>query len=138
MKEIDWVMSKRIADIVDARVGECVTNVLRAFLDHPDILPKDAVFVEGLYVLGGQEGLHAWIETTDSIIDPTIVNETKGILSERIQHHKVHSRDKNEILELYGDEPREPGNGLQMKLTWDDPRIDEIIREINKDLYKRG
>jgi hypothetical protein len=75
-KYIDWVVSRTIADAVDARMGECLANVVRAFFDYCDILPEDAVLVEGIYGYGGQHNPHTWIETANSIIELSLVHET--------------------------------------------------------------
>ena len=131
VKEIDWETSESIATVVGARVGECVANVLRAFLDHPDILPKDSVFVEGLYRLGGQLGLHTWIETAVSVIDPTIVRQPNYLLHERIAHYKIIVRTDDEIMRLYGSADRAPRTALRMKLSWSDPGVDELAHIVD-------
>jgi hypothetical protein len=128
-KNIDWVASKTIADAVDARVDECLANVVRAFLDYRSILPKDAVHVEGIYAYGGQFSLHTWIETLDSIIELALVRDTNKVLRESVQHFPILVRGETEIRELYGDKPRVPGVRLIMELDYDDP---EVIRLLNK------
>lgn len=131
MNSVDWATSKIIADIVDARISECVANVVRAFLDYRNILPEDAIHVEGLYWYGGQIGLHTWIETKNYIIELSLVRETNRELRETIRHYKILTRDENEIKKLYGDKPRAPGDSLIMELNWDDPRVEKLANEVD-------
>ena len=131
MKGIDWDRSKYIADVIDARQGECVANSVRAFLDYRDILPEDAVYVEGLYVYGGQSGPHAWIETNNAIIELSLVRETNIMLRETATHHKILTRSEDEIKKEYGSEPRSPGVRLMIIIAWDDPRVIRLLKEID-------
>ncbi len=130
-KEVDWRTSENVAQIIDAGVGECVANVLRAFLDHRNLLPEDSDFVEGLYLLDGQLWLHIWIEATDFIIDPTLVRQPKSLLRERILHYKILTRNEDEITRLYGGIDRTPGKRLIMNLDWSDPRVEGLSHEID-------
>jgi hypothetical protein len=122
-KTIDWVKSNLIADIIDARLSECVANVTRAFLDFRHILPKNAFYVEGLYWYGGQLFLHTWIETANHIIDPTIIREMNDELRETIRHYKILRRTESEIHRVYGSVDRAPGHRLNMKLTHNNPKV---------------
>jgi hypothetical protein len=131
MKNIDWIASKTIADAVDARIGECLANVVRAFLDHRDILPEDAVHVEGIYAYGGQFNLHTWIETANSIIELSLVRDTNKALRESVRHFPILTRDESEIKKLYGDKPRAPGVRLIMDLNFDDPRVVRLLDEVD-------
>ena len=130
-KSIDWVVSKIIADVVDAQIGECLANVVRAFLDYRDILPKDAVHVEGIYDYGGQFNPHTWIETTNSIIELSLVRDANKALRESVRYFPILTRDKSEIKKLYGDKPREPGGRFIMTLDFDDQRVISLLNEID-------
>jgi hypothetical protein len=130
-KYIDWVASKTIADAIDARICECLANVVRAFLDHRDILPEDAVHVEGIYAYGGQFNPHTWIETANSIIELSVVHETNMSLRESLRYYPILTRDVSEIKRLYGDKPRAPGDRLMMALGFDDPRVVKLLNEVD-------
>lgn len=130
-KKVDWVTSKNISDIVDGRLGECLANVVRAFIDHRGALPADAVLVEGVYYHGGQPHLHTWIETSNSIIELSLVYDSSRALYGPVQYYSIQPRSESEINSLYGDEPYEAGVYLIMKLGWDDPRVIDLLNEID-------
>jgi hypothetical protein len=108
-KKVDWVTSRRISDTIDARLGECLANAVRVFLEYPEVLPPDAVFIEGIYNYGGQYNPHTWIETTDSIIELSLVHDTNPALRDHVQYYPIQSRDRSEIEKLYGNQPHTPG-----------------------------
>ena len=120
-----------ISNIVDGRLDECLANAVRAFIDHRDALPADAVLVEGVYYHGGQPHLHTWIETSNSIIELSLVHNKSLALYGPVQHYPIQPRSESEINRLYGDEPHEPGVSLIMKLDWDDPRVVNLLNEID-------
>lgn len=131
IKNIDWSTSEKVAIIIDARLGECVANVVRAFLDFRNCLPKDAVYVEGLWKKGGQLGPHTWIETNNNIIDPTLVCETNRNLRESAVHYPMKMCSEDQVRRRYGDQPRGPGVRLEMELDWDDPRVQRLAHEVD-------
>ena len=130
-KKVDWVTSRRISDIIDARLGECLVNAVRAFLDYPEILPPDAVLIEGIYNYGGQFNPHTWIETTDSIIELSLVHDTNPALRDHVRYYPIQPRDIDEIKKLYGDKPRVPGSRLIMKIDFDDQRVIDLLDEVD-------
>jgi hypothetical protein len=131
MKSVDWHTSEKIADIVDARIGECVANVTRALLDFRNTLPKDAVYVEGLWMFGGQLYNHTWIETRYTIIDPTLARETNWELRGTAKHYSIDTYSEEELETRFADQPRGPGVRLEMKLNWDDPRVVKLAHEVD-------
>jgi hypothetical protein len=130
-KKVNWDESRRISAIVDSRLGECLANAVRAFLDHPEILPPDAVFIEGIYNYGGQFTPHTWIETTASIIELSLVHDTNPALRDYVRYYPIQPREISEIKKLYGDAPREPGSRLIMQIGYDDPRVIKLLDEID-------
>jgi hypothetical protein len=131
MKKVDWSTSTKVADIVDSQIGECVANVARAMLDFRNILPEDAVYVEGLWKIGGQLACHAWIDTSDSIIDPTLVRETNHQLRETVEHYPIQTYSTDQLRRRFGNRPRGPGVRLKMELDWDDPRVERLSKEVD-------
>ncbi|MBK9928169.1 MAG: hypothetical protein IPP66_23115 [Anaerolineales bacterium] len=130
-KKVDWILSKRIAEILDARLGECLANAVRAFLDYPEILPPDAIFIEGVYNYGGQFSPHTWLETTNNIIELSLIYDTNLALRNHVQYYPIQSRDKTEIKKIYGDKPRQPGSSLMMKIDFDDERVVKLLSEVD-------
>ena len=128
MKEIGWDSSYKLATIIDARIGECKTNVIRAFLDYRNMLPGDAVIVEGLHLIGGQVYGHAWIETPEYIIDPTIVCEENESLKETVKYDKVRELEENLVRKEYSEQTRTPGTRILVNIDYDDPDIQRRIR----------
>lgn len=74
---------------------------------------------------------HTWIETTDSIIELSLVHDTNPALRDHVQYYPIQQRDKSEIKKLYGDEPRDPGSILTMKIGYDDPRVIKLLNEVD-------
>lgn len=130
-KNIDWTASEIIADAVDAQNGECLANAVRAFLDHYDILPQDAMLVEGIYAYGGQFNPHTWIETSNSIIELSLVREKNKALRESLRYFPIQPRSQSEIKKLYGDKPRNPGARLIMELGFDNERVIRLLMEVD-------
>ena len=130
-KKVDWDTSKIISDAIDGRLGECLANAVRTFVDHREVLPADAVLIEGIYYHGGQPHLHTWIETSSSIIDLSLVHDTSLTLYGPVQYYPIQPRSESEINSLYGDEPHEPGVCLIMNLGFDDPRVINLLNEID-------
>lgn len=128
-KPVDWTISERIRNLVNARMGECVANVARAFLRYRSELPPDAKFTEGIWMYGGQAILHTWIETVDSVIDPTLACETNVSLRYSSKHYRLRSVSERKIAERFRDKAIEPGVFLQMTLTWSDPDV-EALRKV--------
>jgi hypothetical protein len=131
IKKVDWVASRRISDMIDARLGECLANVVRAFLDFPESLPSDAAFIEGIHNYGGQFSPHTWIETADKIIELSLVHDKNPALRDHVEYFPIQQRDKEEIHKLYGDKPHEPGTRLIMIVGYDDPRVVKLLEEID-------
>lgn len=130
-KKVDWVTSKIISAAIDGQLGECLANAVRAFIDHREALPADAVLVEGIYYHGGQPHLHTWIETSSNIIELSLVHDTSLALYGPVQYYPIQPHSESEINNLYGDRPHEPGVRLMMKLDFDDPRVIELLNEID-------
>ena len=130
-KKVDWVTSKIISDVINGQPDECLANAVRAFIDHREVLPADAVLVEGIYYHGGQPHLHTWIETSNSIIELSLVHNTSLALYGPVQYYPIQPRIESEINSLYGNEPHEPGVRLIMRLNFDDPRVIELLNEID-------
>ena len=130
-KKVDWVASKRLSDIIDARLGECLANVVRAFLDFPESLPSDATFIEGIHNYGGQFTSHTWIETADNIIELSLVHDTNLSLRDHVEYYPIQQQDKEDIHKLYGDKPHEPGTRLIMTVGYDDPRVVKLLDEVD-------
>ena len=131
-ENVDWVASGRISNIIDARLGECLTNAVRAFLDFPESLPSDATFIEGFYIYGGQFMAHTWIETSNKIIDLSLVNDLNTDLRNNVKYYPIQQRSIYEIQKLYGDRPRKPGERMLMKLGRDDPRVVKLEAEVDR------
>ena len=129
-KNVDWFRSKNISDSINGQLGECLANAVRAFIDYPEILPTDAVLVEGIYYHGGQPHLHTWIETSNSIIELSLVHDKSRDLYGPLDYYPIQPRSQSEIISLYGNESHEPGARLMMKLNFDDPRVDKLINII--------
>lgn len=131
MKPVDWHTSEKVRNAVNAQLGECVANVARAFLKFPDLLPNDAVYVEGLWKLGGQLNLHAWIETQTSIIDPTLALQSNTLLREGVGHYAIQSLVGDEIVKRFRKRSIEPGVVFQVELGWDDARVEKLAHEVD-------
>ncbi len=127
MKEINWDRSNTLANIIDARIGRCKTNVIRAFLDYRNDLPKDAVLIEGLYLIGGQPFGHAWIETREYIIDPTLILEENESLKETVKYDKVIDWEETQIRREYSDQQITPDTEILVNIDFDDPDIKEEL-----------
>jgi hypothetical protein len=100
VKDIDFNRSKRVAVLVGAEFGKCATNVATAFLEAREELPNQLQYVEGLLMIGGQANLHAWIETDDTIIDPTLAVWPEAWLQERTgdDHYPILQYSADEFL----------------------------------------
>ncbi len=128
---VDWEASKKIAKLVDAEIGTCVVNAARAFRYFRSDLPEDAVYVEGLWKVGGQPHFHTWIEASDAIIDPTLVCEPNSTLRETTTHHPINRLGEDQVAARFEGESLDPGHRLEMELSWDDPRVDELLQRID-------
>lgn len=131
MKRIDWQESKIVKEAVDAQVGECVANNVRAFLRSRHLILRNAEYVEGLWLIGGQLGIHAWIETPNSIIDPTLLCWKNASLRNSAKHYAIQSLSGDEVIEKYKDQSIEAGGVLQVDLSWADPRVEKLSHEVD-------
>lgn len=130
-KEIDWETSKLISASIEAEIGECVANVGRAILQIKDQLPDNSVFVEGLYKVGGQLGLHAWIETETTIIDPTVVLQTPSVLREQLLHFPIKTLSMNDAIEYFRSLNVDKGGFLHVSLDWSDEQVIRVAHEVD-------
>lgn len=124
-KQVDWNESNRIATAVSAQPGRCVSNVARAFLYYLHLLPADALYIQGLWLLGGQCDSHVWIETDQTIIDPTLA--ARDLHSFFYLHYK-HSQPilvmcPELVLSHYCGFCINPGEPLDLILDSSDPRV---------------
>ena len=131
MTQVNWALSKLIAKLVDAEIGTCVVNVARAFYCFRTNLPENSVYIEGIWMADGQPHLHTWIEADDTIIDPTLVCETNKRLRDTTSHHPIEKLSEDEVAARFEGESLDAGDRLEMELTWDDPRVDELLRLID-------
>jgi hypothetical protein len=113
-KPVDLHASDRLADTIDARVGECAANIARAFLDFRSSFPTDAEPVQGYWMIGGQLGLHTWIETPNMIIDPTLAAHDNASLRSSARHHAIRRLTETELRDHYGSLTRAPGTRLDL------------------------
>ena len=130
-KPVDWDSSHRLACTIDARMGECVANVARAFLDFPGFLPADAQPVQGYWMIGGQLGLHAWIETSETIIDPTLAAEKNPALRSTSRHHPILRFTREQLRAHYGGVDRSPGTRLEFIVSEDDPEVKRLSHQLD-------
>lgn len=133
MKDIDFSASKRVAKLVNAEIGKCATNVATAFLKAREILPNQSQYVEGVLMIGGQSNLHAWIETEDTIIDPTLGVWPKAWLQERTgnDHYPILRYSTDEFLDRLKNEAFTLGAIRELILTDDDPKVKEKRKKID-------
>jgi hypothetical protein len=131
MKDIDFDTSNRIATLVGAEVGLCATNVAIAFLQAKAEMPDQSQYIEGLWWIGGQVVLHAWIETDDSIIDPTLAVSSKSLLREKIGHYPIERYSEDEFLKHLREEAFTLRSRRELGLTWDDPRVEALRKKID-------
>jgi hypothetical protein len=132
MKRIDWDISIRMGNLVNAQQGMCVDNVARTIRLAGHELPQKARYVEGIWYLGGQIFQHAWIETDDSIIDPTLAAIVpKALLCERMEYHVIINRSLEDFLAYVGDQAPQATGRLKLLLPSDDSRIDEMIDKVD-------
>lgn len=133
MKDIDFNRSKRVAVLVGTEVGKCATNVATAFLEAREELPNQLQYVEGLLMIGRQANLHAWIETDDTIIDPTLAVWPETWLQERTgdDHYPILQYSADEFLNRLKEEAFTPRTRRELMLAEDDPRVKEKRMEID-------
>jgi hypothetical protein len=129
MKKIDFLLSGRIATIVGAERGMCHTNVPLAFLRARAELPDQIEYVEGLWRVDGQVVFHAWIETDDFIIDPTLAVTSMPSLHK--QHFPIYRYSENGFLQRLDKDGFKVGSKRDLWLSWDDPKVVELYREID-------
>ena len=126
LKSVDLTASERIADLVGAQEGRCVANVLVAILYHREALPENIRYVEGLWMVSGQTDIHAWIETEDTIIDPTLVRL-------RFEFHKrsepILYLCEEEVKARFGGRVIKPGDQLELILDWCD--VEAVRKEFD-------
>jgi hypothetical protein len=101
--------------------------VVRAFLEHRDQLPEDAVHVEGLCFVGGQPSLHTWTETDNDIIEVTIDERWWDVA----QYFPIRQRHENELEERYGERLRKDA-AITMDLDWDDARVQAVLDVVDR------
>ena len=130
-KKVNWQLSEKIRKLVKAEDGMCALNVSRAFIDHREDLPEDAVYVEGIWMVGGQPDLHAWIEDDDQIIDPTYVFIERYLRDEGVKHCPIFRLSWGEAHEHYRNQIVEPGKKLALMLTWDNPKVKKVLHNVN-------
>jgi len=131
-KPTDCVLSKLLAELVDAREGRCFANCARAFLYFREKLPADAEYVEGFWMVGGQSEPHAWIETEEAIIDPTLKvrdstypfnGRSDAVLrsswSEVIQHYEGKEIEAGVRLNPISDERADPDEVARVSREFD-------------------
>ncbi len=113
-KKIDHKLSEELAKLTNATVGNCARNVCISFLRYREILPDDSFYIEGTWIVQGQFDLHAWIESENSIIDPTyavLPSHAKRSVRRRTKilcmpweivepHYKQQSLDNDHKLDL--------------------------------------
>ena len=107
-------------------------------MDFRTALPRDAVYVEGLWKIGGQVACHTWIETNDTIIDPTLACEENDQLRESARHYAIDTYTEDQVRIRFANQPREPGNRLEMNLGWHDPRVRKLADEIDLPGFEGG
>lgn len=69
MKALDIKLSEQLAEKIKAKSAECWRNAYNALIESPG-----AYYVEG-WAFGGIAFEHGWIETDNSIIDPTLYKD---------------------------------------------------------------
>ena len=131
MSQLNWQLSERVAELVSAELGSCVANVARAFRCFRSELPAKAAIVQGIWMIGGQPGLHVWIEAGEMIIDPTLVCESNTALRQTATHHPIDRFTEAEFAARHKYEVIAPGARLEMDLSWDDPRVEELLDRID-------
>ena len=134
MKQVDWEESKNISQLIDAREYCCVTNIARAFLRFKNDIPHDAVYTEGFRMDGGQRGKHTWIETANSIIDPTLVCETRNQSKKNTTHHPVKELSESEIRSRFQNQSIEPGVEVFMDeycKGWDKSKVRKLKNKVD-------
>lgn len=75
--------------------------------------------------------LHAWIETKDMIIDPTLAVSSGSMIQEGLDYYPIikysaevfidHLREKDYTGEVKRD----------LELSWDDPRVESLGKKID-------
>jgi hypothetical protein len=128
MKQLDLDKSKKIALIINAEVGKCASNVATAFLEARADLQSCPRYIEGLWMIGGQPNLHAWIETDDVIIDPTFAVLTVSISREEAKYCSLLSYSEDEFLDRLEKVSFTIGSNLELVLNWEDPRVDLALQ----------
>lgn len=131
MKNLDLDQSKKIALLVNAEVGKCASNVATAFLQARADLYGCPHYVEGLWIIGGQNYLHAWIETNDVIIDPTFAVLTGSMSREEVKYCRILSYSEDEFLDRLRKVSFTIGAKLELVLNRDDPRVDLALQEVD-------
>ena len=127
MKPLDLQLSEKIGKLVKAEEGKCAESVSRAFIDHQEDLPKDAVYVEGIWMVGGQPEVHAWIEDDDHIIDPSYFCTPQYLLNEGVNYCPAKYWSWNEVYEHYQSQNPSPGKKLNLILGRDNPDMKKAI-----------
>ena len=127
MKTVDMDASKRVAELVCAQVGRCVSNVVRAFLYFRDALPENIMYVEGLWTVGGQTDIHVWIESDEAIIDPTLIALHPRNWNSYKRSIPIKRLGEQEVIKRYEGQSIEPGVRLDLILEWPDV---EAVRKV--------
>lgn len=129
-KTINSDYSEKVACAVNAQDGECLANVLRAFLDELIILPADAYLVQGVQYKGGQPIIHCWIETDDEIIDPTLIFQINDLI-QTIKYYPIQCLTPENVEKEYHNKNRGKNLILQIPFGYDDLRVEKILQVID-------
>jgi hypothetical protein len=130
-KIIDLDKSDKIASLVDAKVGMCHTNVAKAFLLDNCLLSDRSDYVEGIWMSEGQAYLHAWIETDDSIIDPTYEVSPDRTKLGTTGHFVIKRYNAVEYLAVLRKEGFKIESSRKLSIKWDDPEVIELLHKID-------
>jgi len=104
----------------------CVANVAKTFVHFGQQVPADAEYVEGLWIASGQVDIHAWIETEDRILDPTLMRLAERVHRECVPHFPILRRSRQEVLDRFVDLSLKSTQCLDLILDWDDPCVERV------------
>ena len=109
----------------------CVANVAKAFVFYGQQVPADAEYVEGLWLVGGQVDIHAWIETQDRILDPTMMRLADWLHREGVPHFPILRQSRHEVMRRFKQLSFDSTDRLDLILNWDDPRVERVRRVVD-------
>jgi len=130
VKIVNRQLSEKIRKLVKAEEGKCAASVSVAFSDHREALPEDAVYVEGIWMVDGQPGIHAWIEAGNQIIDPTFMCLPLRVRNEKVPYYPICRLSWDEAHEHYRHQKIESGK-LDLMLTWNNPKVEKVRHKVD-------